>query len=306
MNVALIGEQIAKFRKARELTQEELGRAVGVSTQAVSRWERGGAPDVSLLPAIADTLGVTTDALFGREGGAPESFQEDFVRWLASLDPSALFRELQRLMWLVCRKTTRLHLKLPIQEDYPDSCLYTPDDHTEPIFIGTQLARETGFLLGVVGQDMSFTGIFPEPEAGYLAYLAPCDEYRRLFSALAAPHALEILLDMAAEKQRFTLPVTVAKRLGIPQEEAAAAMTAMEKANLLDSQELELPEGVVSTYELSCTRNIIAFLYYARLMGARGQAFWYQLYDRKTPWLRRAGQSRNEDRYEESYQSPDQ
>ena len=69
MDTKLIGEQITRYRKGRNLTQEELGKAVGVSTQAVSRWENGGAPDVALLPAIADKLGVTIDALFGREGG---------------------------------------------------------------------------------------------------------------------------------------------------------------------------------------------------------------------------------------------
>ena len=52
MNENLLGSQIAKFRKAAGLTQEELGRSVGVSTQAVSRWECGGTPDVTLLPAI--------------------------------------------------------------------------------------------------------------------------------------------------------------------------------------------------------------------------------------------------------------
>ena len=45
MDTKLIGEQITRYRKGRNLTQEELGKAVGVSTQAVSRWENGGAPD---------------------------------------------------------------------------------------------------------------------------------------------------------------------------------------------------------------------------------------------------------------------
>ena len=72
MDNNLIGAQITKFRKAAGLTQEELGRAAGVSTQAVSRWECGGTPDVALMPAIADKLGVTIDALFGREGGVVE------------------------------------------------------------------------------------------------------------------------------------------------------------------------------------------------------------------------------------------
>lgn len=61
MNEHLIGIQISNYRKAAGMTQEELGEAVGISGQAVSRWECGGAPDISLLPAIADRLGVTID-----------------------------------------------------------------------------------------------------------------------------------------------------------------------------------------------------------------------------------------------------
>ena len=74
-----IGTRIADYRKRLGITQEELGRAAGVSTQAVSRWECGGTPDVALLPAIADRLGVSVDALFGRGGSAAEVL-EDLTR----------------------------------------------------------------------------------------------------------------------------------------------------------------------------------------------------------------------------------
>ena len=57
---------ITRLRKERGLTQEQLGQLVGVSAQAVSKWEKGGAPDVELLPVLADRLGVSMDALFGR------------------------------------------------------------------------------------------------------------------------------------------------------------------------------------------------------------------------------------------------
>ena len=62
-----ISETIAKLRKVKNVTQEAVVQAVGVSTQAVSKWENGGLPDVELLPAIADYFGVSIDTLFGRE-----------------------------------------------------------------------------------------------------------------------------------------------------------------------------------------------------------------------------------------------
>ena len=41
MNIKKVGEQIAALRKAKGITQNELGERIGVSFQAVSKWERG-------------------------------------------------------------------------------------------------------------------------------------------------------------------------------------------------------------------------------------------------------------------------
>ncbi|MDE7288255.1 MAG: helix-turn-helix domain-containing protein [Oscillospiraceae bacterium] len=61
-----IGENLKKQRKLRELTQEQLADILGVSFQAVSKWERGeGYPDIELLPTIAEYFGITTDELMG-------------------------------------------------------------------------------------------------------------------------------------------------------------------------------------------------------------------------------------------------
>lgn len=59
-----IGIRIAKFRKAKGLTQEELANQLGVSSQAVSKWENDAScPDISLLPLLCKVLGVTADEL---------------------------------------------------------------------------------------------------------------------------------------------------------------------------------------------------------------------------------------------------
>lgn len=60
-----IGTKIAELRKKKGLKQDELGALIGVTSQAVSKWEHGGVPDSCLIPIIADKLGVTTDELFG-------------------------------------------------------------------------------------------------------------------------------------------------------------------------------------------------------------------------------------------------
>ena len=66
MSIEAIGKQIASLRKEKGARQEELAKYVGVSAQAVSKWENGGVPDIELLPKIADFFSVSIDSLFNR------------------------------------------------------------------------------------------------------------------------------------------------------------------------------------------------------------------------------------------------
>ena len=61
-----LGNNIRKLRRRDKRTQEALAEALGVTAQAVSRWEAGGSyPDMNLIPSIANFFGVTIDELFG-------------------------------------------------------------------------------------------------------------------------------------------------------------------------------------------------------------------------------------------------
>ena len=73
----VIGQQIAKLRKEKDLTQEELANKLCITAQAVSKWERGvGLPDATLLPSIAEALGVSIGLLFGEETQQVPPFPE--------------------------------------------------------------------------------------------------------------------------------------------------------------------------------------------------------------------------------------
>ena len=64
MNIK-IGEKIRALRKARSISQEVLAQYLGVSFQAVSKWENGDCmPDVTMIPALASFFDVSTDELF--------------------------------------------------------------------------------------------------------------------------------------------------------------------------------------------------------------------------------------------------
>ena len=61
-----LGHKIRELRHRDGRTQEALAEAIGVTSQAVSRWEaNGGYPDMEMIPAIANYFGITIDELFG-------------------------------------------------------------------------------------------------------------------------------------------------------------------------------------------------------------------------------------------------
>ena len=67
-------ERIFVLRKSMGVTQEELARALGVTNQAVSKWESAQCcPDIQLLPDIADYFGVSVDELMGHETAASKN-----------------------------------------------------------------------------------------------------------------------------------------------------------------------------------------------------------------------------------------
>ena len=78
-----IGQNLKNFRKARNLTQEEVARHLGISFQSISKWERNdGYPDITMLPVLAHYYGVTIDELIGmREIEYAQALEEINRQW---------------------------------------------------------------------------------------------------------------------------------------------------------------------------------------------------------------------------------
>ena len=72
-----IGNKIRELRHRDGRKQEDLANVLGVTCQAVSRWEaNGGYPDLEIIPAIANYFHVTIDELFGYNGDREEGLKD--------------------------------------------------------------------------------------------------------------------------------------------------------------------------------------------------------------------------------------
>ncbi|NLA72727.1 MAG: helix-turn-helix transcriptional regulator, partial [Clostridiales bacterium] len=75
-----IGDTIKRLRREREMTQETLADFLGVSFQAISKWERGETyPDITALPSIASFFGVSVDTLLGVDRAKQEEKIQEYI-----------------------------------------------------------------------------------------------------------------------------------------------------------------------------------------------------------------------------------
>ena len=167
MEELTMGARISERRRNKGLTQEALAKMLGVSNQAVSKWERDVCcPDIALLPQLVDALEMTLDELFGRENKAgiandqvlpvaaelpwadDESIHAVLFQGHRLLQPKegSLFR---RDKYDEIRKSVELHFSGTAQDIYSDFSIFC----TNSTIQGSVRAGD-GVTCGDVGGDV--------------------------------------------------------------------------------------------------------------------------------------------------------
>ena len=101
MSIETIGTVISRLRKENHITQDELAKAVGVSAQAVSKWENGGVPDIELLPRIADYFKVSIDTLFGRNITDYTDVENALAKKISKTEHTDRYNTMLELCWIM-------------------------------------------------------------------------------------------------------------------------------------------------------------------------------------------------------------
>ncbi len=253
MGYTIVGEQIQKFRKEKALTQRELGERIGVSGSAVSQWESGGTPDISLLPALSDVLGVTVDALFGRTGAAREDMAQAVEGYIDSLPEDRRWGEMVSL----------------VHSAIVSGCM---GKNGEIVNIGSRDFEETylspkGVITGISTGGRSFLSVIHNGE-NEADDLLSCDEkVCRLFAALSEPHALALLVRLYREPPKFHTAGALALLMGMAREELQEILAEFTRLRLTEELSLETEEGSVKAYKVNLTGATVPFLAAARLVA---------------------------------------
>lgn len=111
-----LGENIKRLRIAKGITQEQFGYELGVSAQAVSRWENAATyPDITMLPMIADFFDVSMDELMGRgrelDGCERDTFFNKIYEMRDSGQDKSILEAYDKMLYRYPNDTYLLHGK---------------------------------------------------------------------------------------------------------------------------------------------------------------------------------------------------
>ena len=185
----IIGQIILELRKAKGSTQEELANAVGISPQAVSKWENGSTPDTELLPAIADYFSVPIDRFFGRT--THPNLSEAVKKYISE---TGIFQGFDRALNIY----TALHWGLGgyyAPELHKDSVTELQDSITSHTNLSSHHFSEKGYSLFARGYGNIVTREFWES-----INLETAKYSRDLFALLAEPGMIEVLFAILRRK----------------------------------------------------------------------------------------------------------
>lgn len=219
-------ESIRRLRTAAGLSQESLGERIGISGQAVSKWETADSlPDPSLLPALADALNVSIDALFDHRPAEPAHLYGEIGAWLASFPAEERTGQLFRIMAAAFRSYFGEDPAplAPLAEEE------RKDPSRAPVTRSFQINRQDGNGVLYDADTFPFLSLVLEPSGGWASVL--CDErIPGWFAPLSDPDVYRCLLTLCAEESSHTELSVLMKKSGVDPargEDVGAALTKM-------------------------------------------------------------------------------
>lgn len=273
----IIGKNISELRKAKGITQEMLAEVVGVTSQAVSKWESGGTPDVELLPLIADYFGVTIDKLFSREFNDYNGLEKQLVKYIADCPQEERIKKAFELCWII--ETSISGTTDPTQSPLSE-ILENDDGH-----FFSQMIFDSGITLVSLWRDLQYFLLMPEPECGWTKELGDKEKYLKIFKLLSDEDILRALyLLYHFEKIQFT-PKLLEKRLEISSERAVEVLDSLAHYSLVKTREIELDDEVLKTYIFEPNPAFIALLAISSELIKKPNRYWFYSSPREKPFF---------------------
>lgn len=219
---------IKKYRQLKSMTQEQLGNRIGVSGQAVSKWEKGSMPDASILPMLADALDISIDCLYGRQQYDTNDIPSQIISYLTASNETS-FDTAYRIAWIsaVCGLHTKELFEIVGTETPVLEKLRGKDQ------LG-QLESKAGFLVSNFTLETQFLMLVNKHGEDFRDFLMPTENYAKFFSILADEKTISILLVFYHKKSGVLIfPETIANIIHLSLKDTTKRLEKLYACNIL-------------------------------------------------------------------------
>lgn len=278
MSINNIGDNISILRKQNSVTQDELAKFVGVSAQAVSKWENGGVPDTELLPKIADFFDVSIDKLFGRTITEYADIKKALSKKLINTDEKEKFKEAFEYCWDIERSL--------YGKDFDDNDSIW--EHIKKIGENrrhSSMRFDDGFTMMEIDGKLQYFLLVPECEDKQSAFFdGIC--YTDFFADFSDSDVFGtcVMLNQRENDKAFT-PNLIMKKLNITQEKALKVIAVLKKYNMIRSTFIEIDDTTQEVFKFIATPSFTALLIFAKEIIDSPHAWMCFSESRKKPYL---------------------
>lgn len=239
-----LGKLIQTLRKEQGITQKELANELGVSVQAVSKWENGGTPDITLIPRIAHFLDIGIGTLFGEGENELFNLPDRVFDTLVRLNPEERVNLSRQLIWTVFKAASGYTLVK--NKPLTDSPPFGKDSSCTRCF----LDYDQMLAASCATEEFQYFYFLYEPlEGSFEKILLPTERYAEIFSKLSDKVLLDILL-FAANKSGTPFSARhVACELHLQESAVEQKLSVLTSLSLLSTIHVDLDDGRTFLYK---------------------------------------------------------
>ena len=272
-----LSANIKRLRQEKNMTQEQLAAKLGVSAQAVSKWETSETyPDGALLVPLAQELDVSLDVLFDNNSVSMADISSRIMSLLYNTEEKERFHLARDICWQIERGL--FNCRMEIGKEYDPSDIKNRKN-------ASYILDDNGFTIVSNGKEPFFS-VFPEPAEGYGNFLNDKDDLQKIFAALSHADTMTALIYLYRKSWNYVFESSVlAKNCDIPSDRIDAVLGDLLQLKVMGKKNLTISGEERTLYYSTPSHNLIALFIMAREIGYRG-GYDLQSHCRNTPFIK--------------------
>ncbi len=261
-----IGNRIKELRVKNKVTQEELSKVLQVSTQAVSKWENGGSPDLELVPSIATYFNVTTDYLFDMKNSDIVNIDKKVAKYIQSFNLENRMNVVYDLAFKMSIATRGDEIE--DQEEFDE--LIKNDD-----MFSTIIGSEGIAITSLAKDNKIFICLPKDDKSNYSKMLLSRDSQRKLCEYLSDELFYNTLVFLHSRNGvNFTEQLLI-DNLNITYDEAKSVLEKMEEFKIVSCADVPINDTTMKLYAVLQNPQIVGLIAMLDMVVNKPNAYCY-------------------------------